>query len=193
VTTLADGALSIGSGFFVAPDLVVTAGHVLVMAPGPTAAWPNASDITVECNGQALKVSKVAGLNRWLRNRSVTGDIALLQLDQPFGSAIPLPPDEDFDPTNLDVKAVGRLGGAIAGPFGVSITRKHEADGFDTFVGALLAPSGVSGGPFVMQQTDGKVIAVGVVTDVTTDPAIEVVTGVPLLEITYGELLATLA
>ena len=173
-----------GSGFLVAPDRVLTAGHVL--APN----WPQIPlplQVTVKVGGVPFNVVSFTVHPRWRFQGLGSGDMALLRLGAP-SNAPTLSVVMDYQPSSSADSGGGCPQGVMVGPVSVALSRRQQSSGFDMYWGTgLVAPLGISGGPLLVG--DGTTMtAVGVITAVATDPSATVFVGLPLLQLTYGQL-----
>jgi S1-C subfamily serine protease len=172
-----------GSGAFIAPDLVLTAAHVVrrrAEAPFPTQTLR-----VVLPGGPALPVRALRCLNGWNDRGDLTEDMAILRLASPQPSLV-IDYALDLSPQQQLVEVMGFLEGVRAGK--VSRATAPGDEGEILRSSDLMFHDGVSGAPIF--GADGK--ALGIVTATPESPTRDAFIGLPLLIDNLAALLQSL-
>jgi hypothetical protein len=182
-----------GTGVFVGPDLVLTAGHVVQPAGSSTPA-PGELVVSLPRRDNAVTpVAQVAVHAEWRQAGRLTADMALLRVGAVAG--VGLPQWRDFHATDVPIEVAlygyPLLPGLKRFDTGFLDTREDPSNpGYWIFESATFdVHDGMSGGPFVYQDRSGTIYVVGVATHDAHDPSAHAFNGVPLRANTYFTLL----
>ncbi|HET7503454.1 MAG TPA: serine protease [Kofleriaceae bacterium] len=173
-----------GSGAFIAPDLVLTAGHVVRRRGGPP--FPVSTLRVVLPGGPSLPVKAQLCLDGWNDRGDLTQDMAILRVASPQPSLV-IGFALDRSPQRQRVEVMGFLEGVRAGK--VSRATDPDEEGEILRSSDLTFHDGVSGAPIF--GDDGK--ALGIVTATPDSPTPDAFIGLPLLTETLGSLLQKLS
>jgi S1-C subfamily serine protease len=172
-----------GSGVFIAPDLVLTAGHV-VRRRGESP-FPTQTLRIVLPGGPTLPVRAQRCMNGWSDRGELTEDMAVLRVASPQPSLV-IDYALDLSPQQQRVEVMGFLEGVRAGK--VSRATGTGDDGEILRSSDLMFHDGVSGAPIF--GADGK--ALGIVTATPDSPTRDAFIGLPLLSDNLAVLLQSL-
>ncbi len=161
-----------GSGAFIAPDLVLTAGHVVRRRGDPP--FPTTSLRVVLPGGPTLLVRAQLCLDGWNDRGDLTADMAILRVTNPQpGLAINFLLDQS--PRRQHVEVMGFLEGLRPGT--VSRTTDPSGGGDVVQSSDMMFHDGVSGAPIF----DARGTAIGIVTATPDSPTPDAFIGLPLL------------
>lgn len=174
-----------GSGVLIAPDLVLTAGHVLTPAGVPLASTAHLV-VVARYAAQLGVVRDAALLDAWTANGVPFADMALLRV----GWYVPFEPpvlavELSAPATPCRLRAGGYVGENVWSASG-HVSLFPAQDGYAYFGSSELSPpEGASGGPLLSEAEPDSVR--GVLVASPTHASFGLV-GLPLLDRTYGEL-----
>lgn len=177
---------AVGSGVFIAPDLVITAAHVL--QPHTPVAMPAPWIKVALPDGSTLPASSAICHPGWGvggTSFDATMDMAVLRVAGGTGQATTVV--QGAPAASLKVFVVGIDANLNRVETPGTVTRIAHPRGFDTLVSSDLSfPSGVSGGPIC--TPDGS--AIGIATWSPPGPVPGALVGIPFLSQTLGWLQA---
>ena len=169
-----------GSGAFIAPDLVLTAGHVVRRRGDPP--FPTTSLRIVIAGGPTLLVRAQLCLDAWNDRGDLTADMAVLRVTSPQ-PALAIKFGLDQAPKRQRVEVMGFLEGIRPG----TISRAADPGGGTDVVRSsdMMFHDGVSGAPIF----DASGTTIGIVTATPDSPTPDAFIGLPLLTETLSLLI----
>jgi S1-C subfamily serine protease len=161
-----------GSGAFIAPDLVLTAAHVVRRRGDPP--FPIGSLRVVLPGGPTLLVRAQLCLDAWGDRGDLTADMAILRVTTPQ-AALAVGFLLDQKPRRQRVEVMGFLEGVRPG----TVSRAADPGGGNDIVQSsdMMFHDGVSGSPIF----DANGVAIGIVTATPDSPTTDAFIGLPLL------------
>ncbi len=172
-----------GTAVLIAPDLVVTAAHVV--QPYLRALTPAPQIRLVATDGASWSPAAVVPHHRWATGFARAADMALLWLARPLADerVTPITEDAPADDLAVAIDGFGADGSEVTNTGTVS--RLAGGDGLDVLVSSdLTFPDGVSGSPIL----DADQRAIGIATWCPRLPTANSFIGIPFLTATLGWL-----